>query len=94
MNVDEVKGLLAKVGIDKDGKEDNGKYIVDLGDSNAYSRAYTLLDNSELVDLDTESISMGVEYSSMTYLSDDYDITLKADFATNTYTIVVEEAKD
>ena len=94
MSKEEIEGFFSKLGITHVGDIQGGKYVIKLDDSNEYSRAYTALDKSELTDLDTEKVSMGLEGSTMVYLSDDYDITLKADFEANEYTIEAEEAKD
>jgi len=94
MNLDKIKEFLTQLNITKEGKLEGNKYIINLGDSNAYSRMYTILDKSELVDLDIENISMNEEESKMIYLSDDYDLTLDANFNDNTYTLTIEEAND
>ena len=86
--------FLTKLGISQEGVEQGDKYVIDLGDSNAYSRVYTILDKSELVDLDVENISMTEEESTMIYLSDNYDLTLSANFNDNKYTLTIKEAKD
>ena len=80
MNLEKIKEFLSQLGITQEGVEQENKYIIDLGDSNAYYRVYTILDKSELVDLDIENISMDVEQSTMVYLSDDFDLTLNANF--------------
>lgn len=93
MNLEKIKEFLSQLGITQEGVEQENKYIIDLGDSNAYSRVYTILDKSELVDLDIENISMDVEQSTMVYLSDDFDLTLNANFNENRYTLTIEEAE-
>lgn len=93
MNLEKIKEFLSQLGITQEGVEQENKYIIDLGDSNAYSRVYTILDKSELVDLDIENISMDVEQSTMVYLSDDFDLTLNANFDENRYTLTIEEAE-
>lgn len=94
MNLEMIKNFLNKLGISQEGVESEGKYVIDLGDSNAYSRVYTILDKSELVDLDVENMSMTEEESTMIYLSDNYDLTLGANFNDNKYTLTIEEAKE
>lgn len=93
MSLEKIKEFLSQLGITQEGVEQENKYIIDLGDSNAYSRVYTILDKSELVDLDIENISMDVEQSTMVYLSDDFDLTLNANFDENRYTLTIEEAE-
>ena len=93
MNLEKIKEFISQLGITQEGVEQEDKYIIDLGDSNAYSRVYTILDKSELVDLDIENISMDVEQSTMVYLSDDFDLTLNANFNENKYTLTIEEAE-
>lgn len=86
--------LLAKIGIEGDGEYEDGVFILQLADSNAYARAYSLLDKSELVDLDASEMSMTPEGSEMLYLADEYDVRLKANFDDNVYEIYVEESKE
>lgn len=94
MEMNKFVDFLTKLGISQEGVEQGDKYVIDLGDSNTYSRVYTILDKSELVDLDVENISMTEEESTMIYLSDNYDLTLSANFENNKYTLTIEEAKD
>lgn len=86
--------FLSELGIDREGTMEGNRYVVNLGDSNAYSRVYTILDNSELVDLDVDNVSMTEDGGTIVYLSDDFDITLGADFNKDSYTLTVEEAKE
>ena len=94
MDISKAKSFLDSLGIKFEGQEQNGKYVIDLKDSDTYSKVYTILDKSELVDLDIESINMNEEESTMVYLSYDYDITLGANFDENEYTLTIEEADE
>lgn len=94
MDKTKVVEFLNQLGISLEGQEQDGKYVIDLGDSNSYSKIYTILDKSELVDLDVENIMMDEHTSQMLYLSDDFDVTLEANLDDGVYKLVIEEAKD
>ena len=83
-----------QLGITKEGEYVDGVYVITLKDSNEYSRVYTILDKSNLCDLDTEEINLDVQHSLMVYLADNFDIILKANFDTNDYSVSFEEVKD
>ncbi len=87
--------FLQELGIkDKGTFETPNKYVVELADSNAYSKAYTTLDKSDKVDLDGDMTLVSDKSSSLTYLSDKYDITLLANFVDNVYKIIVTPAEE
>ena len=83
-----------QLGIDKKGSYVDDVYVITLENSNDYSRVYTILDKSELCDLDVEEINLDVQNSLLVYLADDFDIILKANFDTDDYSVSFEEVKD
>lgn len=89
-----IEGFLTGLGIkelfDSSSKED--EYTIDLVDSDSYSRVYTILDKSDKVDLDAYSTTMDENGTSLTYLGDDWDLTLSANFEDNSYVLTVREA--
>lgn len=87
----EPKEFLAHLGITKEGRTDGSIYIVDLADSNDYARAYSALDKAAEVDLDNEASANSEHSSMLTFLSDDYDIILEANFDDNVYRLTVKE---
>ena len=83
-----------QLGITKEGNYVDGIYVITLDNSNEYSKVYTILDKSNLCDLDVEEITLDVQNSLMVYLADNFDIKLKANFDTNTYSVSFEEVKE
>lgn len=86
--------FLAGIGIEEQGRYDAGKYVVELPDSDAWSKAHTLLSKSGKADLDGDSVMVSMKASDETFLADDYDIRLVANFEKDVYRIIMEEAKD
>ena len=82
-----------QLGITKEGDYVDNAYVITLDNSNEFSKVYTILDKSELCDLDGAEVNLGVDSSMMVYLADDFDIKLKANFDTNTYSVSFEEVK-
>ncbi len=85
--------FLKELGITKQGrKNENGYYVIDIDDSNEFGKIFSRLDKSDLVDEDEESSSITLDSANITYLSDDYTITLMADFENDTdYKLVMRE---
>ena len=65
--------------------------IIDIDDSNEYGKIYSKLDKSELVDEDQESSQITFDTSSIQFESDDYLITLLANFETDEYKLTIKE---
>lgn len=82
-----------QLGITQEGSYVDGVYVINLEDSNEYSRVYTILDKSDLCDLDVEEINLDVQSSLLVYLADDFDIKLQANFDTNSYSVSFEEVR-
>ncbi len=88
-----IEEFVKDIGFPENGKMVDGKYIINFDNSNDYSKAYTKLDKYEGADLDPEDMVLSDTSSVMVYLTDDFDITLKADFVKDVYTLIIEEAK-
>lgn len=71
-------------------KTDNNTYTMDIPNSNAYGKIYSKLDNSDLVEEDIESSQITYDNSSIQFTSDDYLITLLADFNEDTYKLTIK----
>lgn len=87
MTVDE---LINSIGLPEGELRDN-VYTITLEDSDDYSRAYTKLSNADIVNLDIDNIKLSEHETVMTYLADDYDIVLTANFDDDYYTIELRE---
>lgn len=83
-----------ELGINQPGNYVDGVYVISLNNSNEYSKVYTLLDKSDLCDLDVEEISLDVQNSLLVYLADEFDIKLQANFDTDTYSVSFEEVNE
>lgn len=87
-----VKEFLKELGINSEGlKLKDTEAVIHFSDSNAFSKAYTKLSNSDLVDLDIENVTVDEDGSHMLYMADDYDIYLDADYDTDNYTLTLQE---
>lgn len=78
-----------KLGIDYPGEVVNNKYVIPLMDSDEYSRVYTLLDKSDLVDLDTSSTLVTDKVSELQYFNDTFTVKLDANFVDDFYRVVI-----
>lgn len=87
--------FIKSLGITDDGHyESDNKYVIDIEDSNKYSKIYSILDKSDKVDLDTDLTLVSSKVSELTYLSDDYDIKLIANFTDDVYKVIVVPGED
>jgi hypothetical protein len=85
----EMKEFAEKLGISVDGVLEGDKYIIELANSNDYSRVYTLLDNSELVDIDEDATLITDKVSELLFLGDEFDVKLVGNFVQDLYRIVI-----
>lgn len=83
-----------ELGISKEGKYIDGVYVITLDNSDEYSRVYTILDKSEIAELNDEEISLDVKDSIIGYYSPEFYIKLQSDFDNDVYTVSFEEIKD
>ncbi len=84
--------LAKSIGINEVGTNVDGAYVIPLKDSNAFSRVYTLLDKAEGIDLDSDESTLSESATVLVYLSDDFDIELRADLDNNSYTVSFKSA--
>lgn len=84
-----VEELLKKLGIQQPGEyTKNGAYVVDIKDYDEYSKYYSLLEKSDLEEVqDTAQIT--IHTTNVTFTSDDYQIVLQADLDEDMYKLVV-----
>lgn len=83
--------LLKSIGIEAKGEyTKNGSYIVDIKDYDEYGKYYSLLEKSDLEEVqDTSQITLHT--TNVTYANDDYQVVLQADLDEDLYKIVVTE---
>lgn len=78
-----------KLGIEHLGEMEGNKYIVPLLDSDEYSKVYTILDKSDLVELDTSCTLVTDKVSELQYFNDDFVVKLDANFVDDLYRVVI-----
>lgn len=78
-----------KLNIDYPGDLIGDKYIIPLVDSDEYSRVYTILDKSELVELDTSSTLVTEAVSELKYFGEGFVVKLDANFTDDFYRVVI-----
>ena len=88
-----VEELISGIGLDGVAEEKGDTFVITLRNSNEYARAYSLLDNSELVDLDPEFVSMSPTETTMLYLADEYDVFLRANLVDDVYRVEIKRAR-
>ena len=84
--------FLKELGIDGElnaGK--NGVYVLDIMDSDEYGKIYSKLDKSKLLDEVTDNSQITYSTANIQYESDDYIITLLADFDNDSYKMTIKE---
>lgn len=89
-----VEKYLKDLGITKEGKVQGDKYIVTLQDSDDFARMYSILETSNDLDIDDSLSLISNTASKIFYASSDYEITLNANFMSDTYTIVAKEVNE
>ena len=69
----------------------DGSKIMDIKDSNEYGKIYSKLDKTDLVYELEDSSQITLDNSSIQYQSDNYVITLIADFSQDIYKLTIRE---
>ena len=85
--------FIKSLGIAEHGSFEGDKYVIDLADSNAYAKAFTVLEKSDKVDLDGDSTLVSPKVGELLFLSDDYDIRLVANYQEDIYKIIIEKGE-
>ena len=84
--------FLEKLGITQVGHyTKTNTYIIDIDDSDEYGKIYSLLDKSNEIEEDEDSSTITVHTSNIVFESDNYQLTLIADFDQDTYKLVCKE---
>lgn len=83
--------LLKNIGITAKGEyTKDGAYIVDIKDYNEYGKYFSLLEKSELEEVQ-DTCQMTIHSTNVTYASEKYQIVLQADLDEDLYKLVVTE---
>lgn len=86
-----MREFLESIGIYYEGIDKNGKYIIDLADSNEYDKVLNILEKSDKVEEDEDVSSIGYDSATNIFESDNYTMNLLADFKNDTYKLIVKE---
>lgn len=94
MNRNKLERLLDDLGVEDTGEINKNRYIIELKNSDEFSKYYTMLDSYDNLEL-SDTSSMSQEFATvLSYYSPDFKVSLNANFADDYYTCVVEELKD
>lgn len=83
--------LLRNIGITAKGEYTrDGAYVVDIRDYNEYGRYFSLLEKSDLDEVQ-DTCQLTIHTTNITYASEKYQIVLQADLDEDMYKLVVTE---
>lgn len=89
-----MKELLSKIGITEPGYfSDSKTYVIDFESSNDYSKAFSKLDITDLVQEVEDSSISNTTVSNVLYTNDQYSLNLIANFEDDEYKLVVHEMR-
>ena len=84
--------FLNEIGIVQKGTiSDDGCYVIDFADDDAWSKAESTLNKSDQLEQDSDATQVAMESAVIQYYNDEYDITMKADFNTKEFKLVMRE---
>lgn len=86
-----MEDFLNSLGISGSLQKSRSSYVLDINDSNEYGRIYSLLDKSDLVEEDSESSQVTLDYSSIQFFNKQYTIQLIANFKDDEYRLTIKE---
>ena len=78
-----------QLGIEEPGELIGDKYVIPLMNSDEYSKVYTILDKSDLVDLDGTATLVTDKVSELKYVGDEFTVKLDANFTDDFYRVVI-----
>ena len=90
----QTKDFALKLGIKIQGKESNEGYVIRFNNSDDYAKVYSLLSRSELLSLEEDQVILSEHTNIIKYISDEFDLTLAANFDKDSYTLTIKEGED
>lgn len=88
MNLEEI---LQEIGIKKKAEPmEDDCLVVSLKNSDEYGRVYSILENSDMVEIDDDSSMLTYKSSSIQYNGDGFLVTLISDFDADTYKLTIK----
>ena len=83
--------LLKSIGITARGEyTKDGAYVVDIKDYNEYGKYFSLLEKSELEEVQ-DTCQVTIHTTNVTYTTEDYQVVLQADLDEDMYKLVVTQ---
>ena len=90
--MDNIEKELSKIGIFGDfSKGKNNSIVLDLEDSDAFGKMFSLFDRASEVELQEDTLIMNTHTANINYEYKNYLITLTADFDADNYKLIVKE---
>ena len=87
-----MKELLLKIGISEPGYfSDSKTYVIDFEDSTQYSKAFSKLDKTDLVEELVDSSVSNTSISNVLYTNEEYSLNIIADFDNDEYKLIVHK---
>ena len=83
--------ILDELGFDVEGGLQGDKYVIELENSNEFSRMYTLLDNSDAVVCNEFATLITDKVSEMVFDGEGYSVKLVGNFTTDLYKVIITE---
>ena len=86
--------VLKNIGVKKSGiYSDEGAFVVDIDNSEEFGKVYSILDNSDLLDLQEDNSILTEDEANLNYLYEDEEflISLTGDFENDIYQLTVTE---
>lgn len=84
-----IEEFLKSLNINLTGTEHDGQYIIDIANAGDYAKIYSLLDSSDKLELDENSVSIDADTSIMFYDGDEYTCELIGDLKNYKYQLIV-----
>lgn len=78
-----------ELGITKEGTTEDNRYVIMLDNSDEYSVIYSILDKSELVELDTFDMLVTPKTSELNYFNDEFKVKLVGNFEKDIYKVII-----
>ena len=73
-------------------ESENGVYVIDLADSDEFSKMYSRLNRCGIVD-EVDEASQNTLNPSIQFANDDFNITLNGDLETEEYKLIIKETR-
>lgn len=87
-----MKEFLSQLNINNPGTlTDDDEYVVEIPDSNEYSRIFSKIENSDIVrEVEDDSV-FDIDNNTLYFESEDYELELNADLENDVYSLVVRK---